>query len=83
MTTDNELKEHRKEVRALLKQNVKDTLTFEFWPWSQFLTTVLFLAVIIIGDPWNNRIAVAYFLLMAWAIFQLVAIYMTYKKEGT
>jgi hypothetical protein len=79
---DAELKARRAEVRALLKQNLKDTFTFELWPWAQVLTTIAYLILIIVGDPWTDKMILAYLMTISWVLFQMYAMYKTYKSEA-
>ena len=79
---DAELKARRAEGRAFLKQNLKDPFTFELWPWAQVLTTIAYLILIIVGDPWTDKMILAYLMTISWGLFQMYAMYKTYKSEA-
>ena len=78
---DEELKARRAEVKALLKDNIKDTFKFEAWPWVQTISTILFLIFIWVGDPWGGNIEIAYLGFIIWIAIQLFATYKVYQRE--
>ena len=78
---DPELAARREEVKELLKGNLKDTLTFELWPWIQTLSTVAFIFIIMAGDPWNDAEVAAILISAAWVLIQLYAMYAMWKES--
>jgi hypothetical protein len=76
-----DLKARRAEVRALLKDNIKDTFKFEMWPWVQAISTILFLIFIWLGDPWTDRAPIAYLGSFIWIAIQLFAMFKFYESE--
>lgn len=66
-----------KKGNKLLLSDVWAWLDGDLWPWLQSLSTVLFLAVILIVD----NITFGIISLIIWVIFNLFAMWRTYKLE--
>lgn len=65
-----------KKGNKLLLSDVWAWLDGDLWPWLQCLSTILFLVVILL-----TNINVAIIAFIVWIIFNLLAIWRTYKLE--
>ena len=66
-----------KKGNKLVLRDIRAWLDGDLWPWLQCLSTVLFLAVILIVD----NITFGIICLIIWVIFNLFAMWRTYKLE--
>lgn len=78
---DEELEARRREVKSLLRQNLRDVFTIEAWPWVQTISTLAFIILIWLGDPWGNNVWIMYVMFIVWIAIQLLAMYKTYESE--
>lgn len=83
MNEREQIKRQRAEVRALLKQNIKDTFKLEMWPWLQVASTLAFIFIILTWSTFlEEYVEVSWLIFVFWIIFNLYAMYKTYKDES-